>query len=212
VLAATVEAFGQANLVCLNAGVGGNPPVAGEWVHLPSWKWVMDVNFWGVVNGFRTFLPHLSEHGDGHIVTTASMAGLLPGFSAYNASKFAVTGITEGLYNQLQAMRSPLGVSCLCPGFVATNIMTSTRNRPEWAALPPDAAPPDPEVEVRMAAVGDRIAGGKPPAEVADLVHDAVVEGRFWIFTDDEFLPYAAERHRSIEAATNPELWRRSAV
>src|SRR5207302_7158345 len=74
------------------------------------------------------------EHGDGHIVNTASMAGHWPGHSPYTASKWAVVAITEGLFQQLRTMGSSVGVSCLCPGFVATNIGTSERNRPEWAA------------------------------------------------------------------------------
>ena len=100
-LAATaIDTFGKVNVLCNNAGVGGGSlSAAAGHVDLPDWTWVMGVNFWGVVNGHEAFLPHMLEHGDGHIVNTASMAGHFPGHSAYSASKWAVVGITEGLYN-----------------------------------------------------------------------------------------------------------------
>src|SRR5829696_5680293 len=91
---AALERFGRVNLVCNNAGVGGS--MAGAAIDLDDWRWVLGVNLWGVVHGHRSFLPHLLEHGDGHIVNTASMAGLYPGHSAYAASKWAVVAITEG--------------------------------------------------------------------------------------------------------------------
>ena len=95
--AATMERFGAVHVVCNNAGVGG----AGDpWLGpIETWEWVMGVNFWGVVHGVRAFLPHLVMSGGGHIVNTASIAGLYPGFAApYDASKHAVVAITEGLY------------------------------------------------------------------------------------------------------------------
>jgi NAD(P)-dependent dehydrogenase (short-subunit alcohol dehydrogenase family) len=204
---AALERYGRVNVLCNNAGVGGAPQPAGEWVDVKMWDWVMQVNFWGVVYGMKTFLPHMHGHGDGHIVNTASMAGHLPGFSAYMASKFAVVAITEGLYAQLRQTGSTLGVSCLCPGWVNTRIDESTRNRPEWAAPALDDAPPAPEAEAQRAVIGDLLRGGMAPAAVADLVHDAVLADRFWIFTSHDWDELVATRHRNIETATNPRVW-----
>ena len=133
--AQTLERFGAVHVVCNNAGVA---PRSDPWFGpLSSWEWVMGVNFWGVVHGCRTFLPHLA--GGGHIVNTASVAGLMPGFSpSYDASKHAVVAITEGLYTTLQLAGLPIGVSVLCPGWVrttssrptATGRPSSVRSRP----------------------------------------------------------------------------------
>jgi NAD(P)-dependent dehydrogenase (short-subunit alcohol dehydrogenase family) len=204
---AALERFGRVNVVCNNAGVGGAAQPAGEWVDVKMWDWVMQVNLWGVVYGVKTFLPHMLEHGDGHIVNTASMAGHLPGWSPYMASKFAVVGITEGLYAQLRTLNSTVGVSCLCPGWVNTNIHDSERNRPEWAAPALDDAPPAPESEAARAAIADLLRGGKDPAAVADLVHDAILTDRFWIFTTSDWDDLLRTRHRNIENATNPKVW-----
>ena len=134
--AATIERFGAVHIVCNNAGVGG----AGDpWVGpIETWEWVIGVNMWGVIYGIRAFLPHIVMSGGGHIVNTASIAGLYPGFSPpYDASKHAVVAMTEGLYTSLRAAEMPVGVSCLCPGWVKTGIAESERNWPaELGALP----------------------------------------------------------------------------
>lgn len=196
-----IDTFGRVNVVCNNAGVADG---FADRIDLQSWKWVMDVNFWGVVHGHQAFLPHLLEHGDGHIVNTASMAGLFPGHSSYGASKWAVVGITEGLYRELKGRGSTVGVSCLCPGWVNTRIGDADRNRPEWAA--PDAlAEPSPEVEMADAFVREQLASGRPPAEVADLVHDAILGGRFWVFTDLAMVATLRERFDAVLEDRNPE-------
>ncbi|MGI9611647.1 MAG: SDR family NAD(P)-dependent oxidoreductase, partial [Acidimicrobiales bacterium] len=129
-----IERFGQVNVVCNNAGVAGSTLTDGPGtIDTKDWRWVLEVNMWGVIHGHQAFLPHLVEHGDGHIVNTASMAGLFPGHSAYTASKWAVVALSEGLFHQLDVIGSTVGVSCLCPGWVNTNIADSARNRPEWA-------------------------------------------------------------------------------
>ncbi len=200
---AALERFGRVHLVCNNAGVAGS--MTGLGVDLDDWRWVLGVNLWGVVHGHRSFLPHLLEHGDGHIVNTASMAGHHPGHSAYSASKWAVVSLSEGLYQQLRAQGATVGVSCLCPGWVATDIATSYRNRPEWAA--PRALDEEPDDE-RVAAirefVRDQLNSGMAPARVADLVHDAVVDDRFWIFTDMAMVTALEPRYAAILTADNP--------
>ena len=202
----SISAFGQVNVVCNNAGVAGSGLLDGpDSLSIKDWKWVLDVNLWGVIHGHKAFLPHLLDHGEGHIVNTASMAGHFPGHSAYTASKWAVVGITEGLYGHLKTIGSTVGVSCLCPGWVDTKIAESTRNRPEWAA--PDAlADPSPESEARFAFIRDLLASGRSPIEVADLVHDAIVNDDFWIFTDLTMVASLQGRFDSVLAATNPSL------
>ena len=202
--ARSIERFGRVNVLCNNAGVGGGGILRPDsWVDVADWKWVLDVNLWGVVHGHRVFLPHLVEHGDGHIVNTASMAGHFPGYSPYAASKWAVVGITEGLFHRLAHMGSTVGVSCLCPGWVRTQIVSSTRNRPEWAA-PSALVEPTAEGEAMRAFVADQIASGMEPDRVADLVHDAVTDSRFWVFTDMAMVAALEGRYDSVRNATNP--------
>ena len=197
---ATVDRFGTAHVVCNNAGVAGSLTTG---LDPANWKWVLDVNLWGVIHGHRVFLPMLTAQGEGHIVNTASMAGHLPGHSPYTASKWAVVGITLGLYHQMNAEGTGVGVSCLCPGWVRTEINRSDRNRPEWA-MPRWATDPTPEQEMRMAFLDDVIASGMPPDEVAELVHGAVVDERFWIFTDLDMVALLEDKHASIMENRNP--------
>ena len=202
-----IERFGQVNVVCNNAGVAGSTLTDGPGtIDTKDWRWVLEVNLWGVIHGHEAFLPHLLDHGDGHIVNTASMAGLFPGHSAYTASKWAVVALSEGLFHQLDVIGSTVGVSCLCPGWVDTNIADSARNRPEWAAPDPlDAtAGPGPKAEERMAFIRDQLATGRKPDDVADLVHDAILAGDFWIFTEPSMLRLLEGRFTSILENRNP--------
>jgi NAD(P)-dependent dehydrogenase (short-subunit alcohol dehydrogenase family) len=126
----TLERFGAAHVVCNNAGVGVFGPLA-DATH-KDWQWVMNVNVWGVIHGVEVFLPRLiAQKQGGHIVNTASMAGLagMPGLGVYCASKFAVVGLTESLYRELSG--SGIGASVLCPMIVNTQINASERNRPK---------------------------------------------------------------------------------
>jgi len=149
---ASYEAFGNVHVVCNNAGVAGGGGI--DTISLDSWRWVLDVNLMGVLHGIRTFLPHIRAHGEGgHIVNTASMAGMDSGlgFSSYVASKFAVVGLSEGLATQLKPLG--IGVTVLCPGYVRTRIGESGRNRPEryGAAQMLDPASPAGAVVARIA-------------------------------------------------------------
>ncbi|MGH1504698.1 MAG: SDR family NAD(P)-dependent oxidoreductase [Acidimicrobiales bacterium] len=201
--ASSIDTFERVHVVCNNAGVGGGIGARPDEIRRNDWEWVMGVNFWGVVYGHEAFLPHLMAHGDGHIVNTASMAGHFPGHSAYSASKWAVVGITEGLFHQLGNAGSGVGVSCLCPGWVNTQIAESARNRPEWAA--PDAlAEPSEAAELTQAFIRDALASGRAPEVVADQVHDAILGNQFWIFTDDEMVATLRERFDSVLSTTNP--------
>ncbi len=197
---ATIERFGSVHVVCNNAGVGG----AGDpWLGpIETWEWVMGVNFWGVVYGVRTFLPHLVMSGGGHIVNTASMAGLYPGFAApYDASKHAVVALTEGLYSTLQSAQMPVGVSCLCPGWVRTGIAESDRNWPDDLGAAPQRTAAQ---EVSLGYLRRAIDEGMSPAVVADLVVDAVRNDRYWIVPHPEWMDIAMERFHSISEGANP--------
>ncbi len=198
---AAIEHFGAVHVICNNAGVSG----AGDpWLGpIETWEWVMGVNFWGVIHGVRAFLPHLVMSGGGHIVNTASIAGLYPGFSPpYDASKHAVVAATEGLYTSLRAAGAPVGVSCLCPGWVRTGIMDSDRN---WPAELGDVPERTAAAEVTSSYVRRAIDEGMQPAAVADLVVDAVRGDRFWVFPHPDFLEIAMERFHSIGEQRNPE-------
>ncbi len=200
---AAIDRFGRVHVLCNNAGVAGTGPSGGRFVTEAEWRWVLDVNLWGVIHGHRAFLPHLVEHGDGHVVNTASMAGHFPGHSAYTASKWAVVGITEGLFHDPRLRAAGVGVSCLCPGWVNTAIADSARNRPEWAA-PELGVEPTPMEEAMGAFVRDQLRSGMEPTAVADLVHDAILSNRFWVFTDMQMVHGLQPRFDAVLAAENP--------
>jgi NAD(P)-dependent dehydrogenase (short-subunit alcohol dehydrogenase family) len=196
-----MERYGRVHVVCNNAGVAG---VGDPWFGgIETWRWVMDVNFWGVVYGIRAFLPHIAASGSGHIVNTASIAGLFPGFSPpYDASKHAVVAITEGLHNTLQTAGLPIGVSCLCPGWIRTGILESDRNWPDELGAKPAT---DAAGEVTRKYVSRAIAEGMQPGAVADAVVGAVREGRYWVFPNPEFVDMAMERFVSIGERLDPQ-------
>jgi NAD(P)-dependent dehydrogenase (short-subunit alcohol dehydrogenase family) len=177
-----LDRFGAVHLVHNNAGVGLGGPI---WeVPESDWRWILGVNLWGVVHGVATFVPLFVEQGEGHVVNTASIAGLTsaPFLGPYNATKQAVVAISETLYKDLQAAGvSGVGVSVLCPGFVQTRIAESDRNRPAWA--PDRAVEGTPEMRAAIQALVD---GGIPTAAVADAVLDAVRSDNFYILTHPE--------------------------
>jgi NAD(P)-dependent dehydrogenase (short-subunit alcohol dehydrogenase family) len=178
---AALDRFGAVHLVHNNAGVGLGGPI---WdVSEEDWRWILGVNLWGVIHGVRTFVPLLIEQGEGHVVNTASVAGLIAaGFlGPYNATKQAVVAISETLIKDLQAVGAPVGVSVLCPGFVQTRIAESDRNRPASAAGSEEAG----AAELR-AAMQTMVDAGIPPAVVADRVLDAVRNDTFYILTHPE--------------------------
>jgi NAD(P)-dependent dehydrogenase (short-subunit alcohol dehydrogenase family) len=195
---ATIERFGAVHVLCNNAGVGGGGQIRD--LTLKDWKWVVDVCLWGVIHGIHSFLPHLLGNVDGgHIVNTASVAGLVagPGIGPYNAAKYGVVAISETLAAELAADGSTVGVSVLCPGLVRTNIFTSQRNRP--AELRNEQR----KTAARAAnqEITDALkAQGIDPAIVAGRVFDAIRTDRFWIITHPEYLPVVAERFARIEA------------
>jgi NAD(P)-dependent dehydrogenase (short-subunit alcohol dehydrogenase family) len=196
---ASCQAFGNVHVVCNNAGVAA--PGGIDDISLDNWRWVLDVNLMGVLHGIRSFLPHIRAHGEGgHIVNTASMAGMIagPGFSPYAASKFAVVAMSEGLAAQLKPLG--IGVSVLCPGFVRTLIGESGRNRPEryGPTQTPDRASPQGQV---IAYIAERLASGLDPSEIATRVLAAIRGDELYVFTHPEMRGELEERFAAIMAA-----------
>ncbi len=194
-----LDRFGAVHFVHNNAGVGVGGPL---WtVSEADWRWILGVNLWGVVHGIRVFVPLLVEQDEGHVVNTASLAGLIsPGFlGPYNATKHAVTTLSETLYRDLRATGSHVGVSVLCPGFVQTGIAESDRNRPPWAPLATDGASAGTRDVIRSV-----VAGGISPDEVADAVIDAVTNETFYIITHDDSRQAIEIRMRDILEGRSP--------
>jgi NAD(P)-dependent dehydrogenase (short-subunit alcohol dehydrogenase family) len=205
-LAAAVERFGRVHLVCNNAGIAG-PFGKTSWeLSAHDWEWVIGVDLWGVINGVRVFAPHLVAHGDGHIVNTASLAGLTTGTvvpASYHTAKHGVVALSECLFGEL-AQRAPgVGVTVLCPGFVKTRINENDRNRPEDLA-PSPFEPESPRSVALRTAMAEMTLTGLEPEEVADLVHDAVLSRQFYIHTDPAAMPFIRARHEAIETSTDP--------
>jgi NAD(P)-dependent dehydrogenase (short-subunit alcohol dehydrogenase family) len=173
--------FGAVHLVHNNAGVGGGGPMTE--LTTSDWEWVLGVNLWGVIHGVRVFLPLILEAGGGHVVNTASMAGVMspPMMGPYNVSKHGVVTLSETLYKEMQLLGHPVGVSVLCPGWVNTNIHDAARNRPPELASERQT-PPDVEEGMRTM-MQSFLQSGMAPAEVAGHVVDAVKADRFYVFT-----------------------------
>lgn len=206
---AAVDVFGGLHLACNNAGVGGG---GATWeVDLATWEWVLGVNLMGVVHGLRSFTPRIVASGGGHIVNTASMAGLTsPAFmSPYNASKHAVVTISESMYVELQMLHPEVGISVLCPGWVRTRINESDRNRPATATdqVGEDAVEPAPvSAEQLKAMIDGFVAEGLRPEVVADMVLDAVRTGRFYVLTHPEWQSMVRDRVDRMLSGENPTM------
>jgi NAD(P)-dependent dehydrogenase (short-subunit alcohol dehydrogenase family) len=206
-LAAKVFAeFGAVHLLCNNAGVLNRELPA--WEHsIADWQWVLNVNLWGVIHGVRAFVPRMLASGEeGHIVNTASMAGLITGgigTAVYDASKHAVLSFTESLYRDLAIRTSKVSASVLCPGAVTTNIMTAERNRPADLSPASGAAP-----ESRVTTTFPE--SSFEPAEVAAQVFDAVRENRFYILAAQPVIfEWTKMGHDRMWEGKNPAVPRR---
>ena len=207
-LAAEVVArFGAPHFVFNNAGVGSGGLV---WENsVADWEWVLGVNLWGVVHGVRCFTPHMLAAAkadpawQGHIVNTASMAGLLnaPNMGIYNVSKHAVVSLSETLYQDLALVTEQVGASVLCPYFVPTGISHSERNRPAGLA----ADKPTQSQLIGQAMGAKAVSSGKvSAADVAAMVFDAMEANRFYIYSHPQALGNVAQRMQAIVDGTNP--------
>lgn len=194
---ATTARYGKVHILVNNAGVGGGGPY-GTWTDA-SWNWTLGVNLMATIWGIEIFGPLIEQHGEGgHIVNTASLAGIISGGStAYNVSKYGVVALSEGLRPEL-APRG-IGVSVLCPGFIRTHNMDSTRNLPkrfEGATRPLPTSGPLAE---RINLVRQRISDGIDPMYVGELVREGIESDWPYIFTDLEFEPVVDARFAAIK-------------
>ena len=206
---ATFKRFGAPNFVFNNAGVGAGGLI---WeTSLKDWEWVMGVNLMGVVHGVRTFTPMMLDAAKkdpayrGHIVNTASMAGLLnpPNMGVYNVSKHAVVSLSETLYQDLSLVTEQISASVLCPFFVATGINQSGRNRPGEKA--DDNAKLTKSQLVGQAMISKAVTSGKvSAADVAQMVFDAIAANQFYIYSHPKAIKSVQTRMEDILQARNP--------
>ena len=204
---AAMARFGAVHLVFNNAGVGAGGLV---WESTQAdWEWVLGVNLWGVIHGVRVFTPLMlacAKHDpdfEGHIVNTASMAGLLnpPTMGVYNVSKHAVVSMTESLYHDLDLVGAPIGASVLCPYFVQTGISQSDRNRPDDV---PASAPTASQI-ASQATMAKAVSSGKVSAiEVAERTFAAIAEKQFYIYSHPGALGNVQKRMEDIVTGSNP--------
>lgn len=192
----TIATFGKVHILVNNAGVGGGGDY-GTW-NDAGWNWVMGVNLWSVIWGIEIFGPLIEKHGEGgQIVSTASIAGMIAATNpSYDVTKFGVVALSEGLRPKLAPKR--IGVSVLCPGFIRTRIMESTRNIPDrFAGKIPEREPDVVQTELIQSAA-DAIAHGIDPLYVGELVREAIENDWPHIFTDLQFEPFIEARFATI--------------
>ena len=199
----TLDAFGAVHVVCNNAGIA---PLGVVWENtVADWQWTLGVNLWGVIHGVRVFTPILLRQDDeGHIVNTASVAGLIapPGMGMYNVSKHAVVALSETLHHDLAARGAKVRCSVVCPAYFPSGIAESERSRP--AALSETRAKTAEdlarEVKMRRAVQSGRLSA----ADIASRVLEAVRDERFYVLTHPRILPAVEARMRDILEGRNP--------
>jgi short-subunit dehydrogenase len=197
-----VKAFSKVHLLFNNAGVAAGGLL---WEHSTAdWEWVMGVNVMGVVHGIRAFVPAMLTHGEvGHIVNTASAAGLLsaPTMGVYNVTKHSVVSLSETLYHDLRLVNSKLGASVLCPAFVPTGIHDSSRNRPTELASGELTA----SMVASQKASEKAVTSGKVTAEqVGEMTFKAIAEQQFYIITHQKIMQSVQLRLDDVSQRRNP--------
>ena len=195
---ATLDRYGEVHIVMNNAGVAGGGGY-GAWTEA-GWSWTIGVNLMAVIWGVEIFGPLIERHGQGgHIVNTASIAGLISGSgNAYNVTKYGVMALSEGL--RVELAPKGIGVSVLCPGFIRTQIIDSSRNLPDRFSGAVARTPTEGPVPEWISNIRDRVAAGIDPLYVGDLVREGVEEDWPYIFTDNEFEPFIDARFAGIKA------------
>jgi len=198
---ATTARYGNVHILVNNAGIGGSGPY-GTWTDA-AWNWTLGVNLMAVVWGIEIFGPLIERHGEGgHIVSTASIAGLVSnGSVAYNVSKYGVVALSEGL--RLELAPRGIGVSVLCPGFIRTQIVDSGRNLPERFAGKVGRPPATGPRAERIKFIRDRVAQGIDPLYVGELVREGIENDWPYIFTDNELEPFIEARFAAIKEGFN---------
>jgi NAD(P)-dependent dehydrogenase (short-subunit alcohol dehydrogenase family) len=204
------EAWGDVHVLCNNAGVGGGFGGDGIWnVPAEDWQWVLGVNFHGVVHGIRQFVPRMLAKGEaGHIVNTASVAGLVTGGTGapYTISKHGVVALSEMLYRDLKTRNAKLSASVLCPGWVNTKIIESERNRPAELKRATELVPSR-EMLARLQIVRGFLKEGFQPDAIAGLVVDAIRKDTFYVVPAQPNIEAAvALRQEDIRLRRNPTI------
>lgn len=202
--------FGHVHVVFNNAGVAATGATLRlhAWEgSLADWDWTLSVNLMGVLHGVRAFVPRMLAAGEeGHIVNTASMAGLLAGANPYSVSKNAVVCLTEGIYRDLREMGARLSASVVCPGLINTRILDGERNRPETFGDKTDLATMRPEVQQFVTDFEAALGAGYPPEVVADHVLEAIRNDRFYVFpAQPEILEQVRARANALLEQRNPD-------
>ena len=199
--AATVERFGRVDILCNNAGISTFNTIENQ--TLDDWRWVLDVDLWGVIHGVHTFLPIMRKQGTpAHIVNTSSVAGLMSGvpyIAPYAVAKVGVVSISETLRIEMMMAAAPIGVSVLCPSATNTSVMEAERNRPAQAGS--ETRTPDAEEMRLMIRSGFTGPDGKEPEEVAGRVVEAIKTDQFWVITHNDLKPAIEGRLNDIVGA-----------
>lgn len=201
--------FGAVHVLCNNAGVLVPGLVAPAWLSTAAdWRWVLDVNLMGVLHGVRAFVPRMLAAGDeGHIVNTASVAGLMTASNPYHVSKHAVACMTEGLYKDFRRLGTRLSASVLCPGLINTDILSAERNRPPGQGPAMDLKNLPETVQQAVQQFGQALQAGYDPAVVAQAVADAIRADRFYVIPAQEPLQQMIDlRMNDILQRRNPTL------
>lgn len=196
-----LEHFGKIHILCNNAGVSITGPI---WLmSLDDWRWVYDVNVWGIIHGIKAFVPILMKQGEpAHIINTASLAAFngTGDHAPYCSSKAAALSISQALYSEMKAYNQPIGVTAVCPGMVDTRIHQSWRNRPA-----DDAPWSDREFAHEAFVKGSEAfqARGVPASEIAESALNAVRNNEFYVYSGDVWQQF-------VDVSTRPALERRN--
>lgn len=201
------SSFGSVDILCNNAGVVPAGRFRPVWEYpLEDWRWALDVNMMGVVHGIRAFIPRMIAQGSrAHVVTTASVAGLVSGSGSpvYSAAKHGAVRVTEALYASLKEMDLPIGVTLLCPGLVNTNIYRSERNRPKELVPGTGISDETPELQ---AIADDLYKHAISPEQVAEMLFAAIEARQFYLLTSVNFDESIRRHAEAILSRTNPEF------
>ena len=182
--AATIERFGAVHVLCNNAGIGIPTPTNN--IRLDDWRWIIDVDLWGPIYGVKTFLPIMEAQGEGHINTTASLAGLIGGgfMGAYNVAKHGAVALMTTLERDLRGRKSPVRASVLCPGPINTDISRHSVTYRPSKAKPKANSAAEGRAGANVQAILDT---GMDPDEVGRLVLDGIERDTFWLLTHPSF-------------------------
>jgi NAD(P)-dependent dehydrogenase (short-subunit alcohol dehydrogenase family) len=201
-LAATaLDAFGAVHVLCNNAGVGTFAPISRT--SIDDWEWILGIDLWGPIYGVKVFLPIIEREEEGHINSTASVAGLLAGGLAgpYNVAKHGVVALMATLERELRSAKSSVRTSVLCPGAVRTNIASnSVDSRRQRKGVTSPGGTEGQKLAEKMDAA---LASGMDPDDVGRLVLEGILTDRFWIFTEPRLLRHL---HEQVEVMTNDQL------